>query len=524
MPHSASRQTTSDGSPRREPQRFEMRGRCTLPLSSEASISTTQRACGTSAPAAPIAASEREHGVAVVRAAAAVELAVANHRLPRAKPVGPAGEFRLLVHVAVEQHAVLAVARDIDEQERRAARVRAAPRPCSPANGCARHHSAMSLARSMCAVRLPVGIEHRRLVRDADVLRELGTIESLNAADGGLPGLAGNPSRSLFRLAFFSERRRAAASVRPKEAAGIARSVDLASVSGDRRAARRLRRGRAAERRARCGARVASGAACAAAGRARRSRASAGRRDRGATASQQVLAAPLVADPAGDADREPEREAVLEPRSAPPVKQCSDAARRRPGARAASRGSPRARRAGAGRAACRVARRAPSCARRRGAARRAARSSGSSRARIRRRRPPAGRGELAEQRGVRVAQSRRVMRVHTGRRAQERRGCRGRARWPSPCRRASLPVTIIAATPAARARASTASRSRIEAVVREVGADVDEHARARAAGVGSGGAQRRRHRQARGAQRRQQAADHADDDRDDEAVRPPAPA
>ncbi len=44
-----------------------------------------------------------ENRVAVVRRTAAVEPPVANHRLPGTEPVLPAGEFRLLVEVAVEQ-------------------------------------------------------------------------------------------------------------------------------------------------------------------------------------------------------------------------------------------------------------------------------------------------------------------------------------------------------------------------------------------------------------------------------------
>src|SRR5687767_13067784 len=73
------------------------------------------------------------------------------------------------------------------------------------------------------------------------------------------------------------------------------------------------------------------------------------------------------------------------------------------------------------------------------------------------------------------------------------------------------PVTTMATTPAARARARTASRS------------VSKLPWARLAPMskstlGSGGAQRRRDRLARSAERRKQAADHADDDGDDEAV------
>ena len=71
----------------------------------------------------------REHGVAVVGAAAPVELPVANDRFPGRQPVGPAGELRLLVHVPVQQHGVRAVARNLAEEERRAAWHRARSRP-----------------------------------------------------------------------------------------------------------------------------------------------------------------------------------------------------------------------------------------------------------------------------------------------------------------------------------------------------------------------------------------------------------
>ena len=51
----------------------------------------------------------REHRVAVIGSAAAVQLAVADDGFPGRKSLGPAGEFGLLVEVAIEQHRVLAV-------------------------------------------------------------------------------------------------------------------------------------------------------------------------------------------------------------------------------------------------------------------------------------------------------------------------------------------------------------------------------------------------------------------------------
>ena len=64
----------------------------------------------------------REERIAVVRAAAAIELAVAQHRRPGLEAVGPARELRLLVEVPVHQHAVVHVARHVDHEHRRATR------------------------------------------------------------------------------------------------------------------------------------------------------------------------------------------------------------------------------------------------------------------------------------------------------------------------------------------------------------------------------------------------------------------
>ncbi len=66
-----------------------------------------------------------EHRVAVVRAAAAVEPALADDGRPRPKAVGPAGHFRLLVEVAVEEHGAGVLGAgcrwNLDEEQRRAA-------------------------------------------------------------------------------------------------------------------------------------------------------------------------------------------------------------------------------------------------------------------------------------------------------------------------------------------------------------------------------------------------------------------
>ena len=95
--------------------------------SSHASISTTQRACGSLSRAERVDRGERrEDRVAVVGAAAAVELVALDHRRPRAEALAPAGHLGLLVEVAVEHHGVAGLAagaRDVDEDDRRARRL-----------------------------------------------------------------------------------------------------------------------------------------------------------------------------------------------------------------------------------------------------------------------------------------------------------------------------------------------------------------------------------------------------------------
>src|SRR5439155_12092442 len=130
-----------------------------------------------------------EHRVAVVGAAAAVELALLDHRRPRAEPLAPAGHLGLLVEVAVDQHRVLAGTGtgNTDEQAGRA--------PFEPHDLelHARDRVLLAPARGesrgfvYIAMRLPVAVEVRRLGRDADVfdegrddrvLPELGNVHS----------------------------------------------------------------------------------------------------------------------------------------------------------------------------------------------------------------------------------------------------------------------------------------------------------------------------------------------------------
>ncbi|KAG1181638.1 hypothetical protein G6F35_015843 [Rhizopus arrhizus] len=65
------------------------------------------------------------HGVAVIRAAAAIQLAVFVLGCPRAQARAPAREFRLLVQVTVQQHGVAVVAAGggrVEKDDWRAAR------------------------------------------------------------------------------------------------------------------------------------------------------------------------------------------------------------------------------------------------------------------------------------------------------------------------------------------------------------------------------------------------------------------
>ena len=114
-----------------------------------------------------------EDRIAVVGAAAPVQPIALDDRLPRPEVLRPAGHFRLLVEMAVEQDAVVTLAGNIDEDQRRAPfqahhfelharnRLRA----------CPGFHQGDGLVH--VAVLRPVGIEHRRLVRDANVVDQL---------------------------------------------------------------------------------------------------------------------------------------------------------------------------------------------------------------------------------------------------------------------------------------------------------------------------------------------------------------
>ena len=115
-----------------------------------------------------------EHGITVVRAAAAVKLAVLDRRLPGIEILGPAAEFRLLVVVTVKEHHVVGITGDLGKQHWRAA---------FDAHDLHRH-AFYGLGLAPCfellhrlfhvAVLFPVGIEMWRFVRQPYVVAEFG--------------------------------------------------------------------------------------------------------------------------------------------------------------------------------------------------------------------------------------------------------------------------------------------------------------------------------------------------------------
>ncbi len=116
----------------------------------------------------------REHRIAVVGTAATVQTIAFAHRIPWAEPFAPSRHLGLLVHVSIEQHAIVRVAGDFHEQQRRASfeahdlqlhvADRLAARPILEARDDAVH----------VAVRFPIAIECDGFVGDANVLDQLG--------------------------------------------------------------------------------------------------------------------------------------------------------------------------------------------------------------------------------------------------------------------------------------------------------------------------------------------------------------
>ncbi len=114
-----------------------------------------------------------KHRVAIVGAAAPVELAVLDQRLPGTEALAPSRHLGLLVEMPVKQHRPIARAGDIEEEQRRAAR-QAHDLQRESAHGLPTHpgFGEADCALDM-AVRFPLRIEMRRLCRNADVLDEL---------------------------------------------------------------------------------------------------------------------------------------------------------------------------------------------------------------------------------------------------------------------------------------------------------------------------------------------------------------
>src|SRR6185437_5018721 len=113
-----------------------------------------------------------EDGVAVVRGTAPIKLPVAQYRLPGAESREPAGEFRLLVEMAVEKDRALELPRYIDEEDGRAAG-KPADLDAHAGDGLRAAPVGHQLHCSVhVAVGLPGRVEHGRLVRDAHVIGE----------------------------------------------------------------------------------------------------------------------------------------------------------------------------------------------------------------------------------------------------------------------------------------------------------------------------------------------------------------
>ena len=111
--------------------------------------------------------------VTVVRASAPVEPIAFQLRPPGTEPVAPAAHFGLFVEMPVEQEAVVALARNFDEDER------GAPRQADDFELHSRHRVLLAPAHHVrdrllhVSVFRPVRVEVGRLVGDADVLGEL---------------------------------------------------------------------------------------------------------------------------------------------------------------------------------------------------------------------------------------------------------------------------------------------------------------------------------------------------------------
>ena len=133
--------------------------------------------------------------VAIVGATAAVQAVAFHHRFPSALAFVPAGHLRLLVQVAVEQDAVVVATaircRHLDEDQRRAA-FQAHHFQCH-ARHVLRARPGLHQRHRLLHVPVlhPVGVEHRRLVGDADVLHQLRDDLGVPFGADEVAGLAG---------------------------------------------------------------------------------------------------------------------------------------------------------------------------------------------------------------------------------------------------------------------------------------------------------------------------------------------
>ena len=117
-------------------------------------------------------AERAEHRVAVVGAAAPVQLVALEARDPGAVSVGPARHFRLLVEVPIEQHGIRALPGNLDHNNRGPARQpdNLDRRAREAGKRCPRPTLEQRYGFVHISVHCPIRVEGRRFVRNFDVL------------------------------------------------------------------------------------------------------------------------------------------------------------------------------------------------------------------------------------------------------------------------------------------------------------------------------------------------------------------
>ena len=136
-------------------------------------------------------AQRRERGegrIAVVGAAAAVELVAFAHRFPGRKSRSPSAHLRLLVEMAIEQHRVGAAAGDLHEDDRRAL-FQANDFQREARDGLLAAPALDERDRAVHVARLaPGGVVGRGFVGNADVVEQgrddLGLPDALRGSEG----------------------------------------------------------------------------------------------------------------------------------------------------------------------------------------------------------------------------------------------------------------------------------------------------------------------------------------------------